>query len=798
MLHKIESLVSIGKFRSYQASGDVAFRKVNLFYGDNGSGKTTLTAILRSLTLNRPELLARRKSTNQTTPQSGQIISRNSAGNLLHTFNHSSGWTASYPDIEIFDIHFVNENIYSGFDFSEEHKKKLHQFVVGAQGVTIRQQIEQNKADKTASRQLQNGLEQQLVQQVGNNLNSSNVNSFLSIQLSEATGIDSKITSAEAALASANANSTIQTLQSLSQFGLVSLGLDFVSCKDDLSSTLQTIQSTTLQELFSNHCTDLQNNSVGMPENWLQTGLGYVAAKRMEDTVPVVCPFCKQQIGDLDIIQAYTLRFDTAFNSLIQRLQGYLTTLQNYGSDLRIDALENADQSNQGRITSWSPHLPSTLNAPSLGLGNDKNDLATRLRNLQQAIEQKLRNPTSAVGATDVQVVETSFSQLNSKIGGYNSQVTAYNSAIAVFRSSIQPVAQAQLDLESLKRTKKRFEHSIDSFCSQLLAEKQNLRTLEAAYQPLIQQQEAAATAFFNSYKTRVNHYLGTVFKTLFRIDNVVNVPPQGLATQSKIGYKLTIDGNDISFDTNQPNNAKDCLSEGDKSTIALAFFLSKLDIDQGLGNKVLVFDDPLSSFDSNRRTYTVQLIKDLVPRIDQAIVLSHNEFFLSALAKGVAPGDRKELRITENFTTKASTIEELDLSSLVQNDYFKHIVELEKFLQSPDVSKKEIVLGWLRNVLEAHLRFKFYRQLSSLPQNQQTLGRIIDSLITQGVTFRDDANRASIISKLKLLNGVSCRPHHGEPMPDFSTWTLNPASITATELAALITDALNLVDREL
>ena len=72
-----------------------------------------------------------------------------------------------------------------------------------------------------------------------------------------------------------------------------------------------------------------------------------------------------------------------------------------------------------------------------------------------------------------------------------------------------------------------------------------------------------------------------------------MHVPPRGMSTQSKMGYKLTIEGQDISFDRSQPNSVMDCLSEGDRSTIALAFFLSKLDIDPNANNKVLVFDDP-------------------------------------------------------------------------------------------------------------------------------------------------------------------------------------------------------------
>ncbi len=66
----------------------------------------------------------------------------------------------------------------------------------------------------------------------------------------------------------------------------------------------------------------------------------------------------------------------------------------------------------------------------------------------------------------------------------------------------------------------------------------------------------------------------------------------------------------------------------------------------------------------------------------------------------------------------------------MVENDYFKHIKELENFLQHPDLNKKEIVLGWLRNMFELHIRFKFYRQLSGLASNNQTFGVLITTLV--------------------------------------------------------------------
>jgi wobble nucleotide-excising tRNase len=803
MIQKIEKLISIGKFRNYQASGDVAFKKLTLFYGDNGGGKTTLTAIIRSLTQNKPELIRRRKSTNQTIAQTAQIIERNQSGDTYHTYNATTGWNSPLPDIEIFDIHFVNENIYSGFDFNDEHKKQLHQFVIGAVGVAIQQQIEQNKIAKAASRQIQATLVQQIIQQVGSNLTTELIPAFLTIPATQANNIDQLIATAEAALISANANSIIQTLQPLSQLSPIISGIDFPTLLTDLQTTSQAIQDTTLRTLFATHCQDLLDNNIDGPENWLKTGYAYLESKQenLTDESPayLLCPFCQQSLSNnIDIIKAYTIQFNDEFNSLVQRIQAHLISLQSFNLETAIQGLNNINQINSGRITSWSVHLPNTVTSPNFNIINDEGILRTEFQSLLTAVQLKLQNPSVAGTTTSASVFQSSLQTINANINNYNQSVTAYNGEITTFRTGIQTIAQAQLEVDRLKRIKKRFDAAVLPLCNQLITEKQTLRGLETDYTQLSQQQQAAATTFFTSYKNRINHYLGSVFKTLFRIDDVVHVPPQGRATHSKIGYKLTIDGQDISFDPSQQYSAKDCLSEGDKSTIALAFFLSKLDIDTGIANKILVFDDPLSSFDSNRRMYTVQIIKDLFPNIKQVIVLSHNEFFLYELSKGFAGGDKKTLRFTEDFIAKASVIEPLILESMVENDYFKHIKELENFLQHPDLNKKEIVLGWLRNVLESHIRFKFYRQLSGLTANNQTFGNLITTLISQGVVFRDNANHAAIISKLNLINGISCKPHHGEPIPDYTSLGANPNTMNVTELANFVIDTLDLIDNRL
>lgn len=800
MIHKIERIASIGKFRDYSATGQVNFQKLTTIFGDNGSGKTTLTSIFRSMSVNEPDIISKRVSTNHTIQQAAQIITRAKPNpDTHHTYNPNTGWSNIYPNIEILDIHFVNENIHSGFEFTDDHKKQLHQFVIGAQGVAILQQMEQNKIDKATSKQIQNGIEQQLIQQVGNNLSSALITSFLSLQQQDAINIADRITHAETALTNARANSVIQTLQILNEISEFQIDIDIETLKIDLQTSMETIQDLVLRKLFEDHCVELSENTFESPEKWLREGFNYFKEKqKSDDQISISCPFCQQEINDtVDIIKAYTLQFNEEFNSLLERIQIHMNNLESINITTKTQAIVTQCNLNAERINSWSQHLANTVQAPNTTVIQDENHIKTQFDSLLSLVSTKLQNPSEAVEIESVENFEATVQSIEENRTNYNQNIVEYNTEITALRANIQSVEHAQSEVERLRRIENRFLPTIFALCNQLITERQRLRTLETAYTQLSQQQQVAATTFFTIYRDQVNTYLDTVFHTDFRIDEVVNVPPQGRATQSKIDYKLTIDGVDISFDPNQPFCIKDCLSEGDKSTLALAFFLAKLNVDPNIQNKVIVFDDPISSLDTNRRTYTLGVLRTIYQNIRQLIVLSHNAYFLYELIKDIPQADKKSLRITEDFTNGSSNLEVCDLDELVQNDYFKHLDALDNFRRNPDHNMKDTVLGWLRNVLESHLRFKFHRDIR-LMGGQKTFGRLITFLDNQGVIFRDNANRANIISTLNLINSVSWMPHHGTPAPNFTTLGINPNTLTAPELDRLIQDTLNLIDNQI
>lgn len=796
MIHKFEKLASVGKFRDYQAAGQVSLNKLSLVYADNGSGKTTLTSVLRSLSINEPDILRKRISTNATLPQSVLIIRKDDLNaNHTHTLR-TTGWSTNYPDIEIFDIHFVNDNIYSGFSFTEDHKRQLHHFVIGAQGVAIKHQIEQTKNNRSNTRTRIDNLVTQIVQTVGHGFTNQGIQDFINIRAEEHGNIESRVQSANAALNAAQAGSLIRALSSLVTLTIGATPIDFNAINNDLQTSTSTIQDESLKSLFNNHTSELNSNGLTNSQDWLKNGYSYFQNKVTNSAQEIDCPFCKQEINaEMEIIKSFSLRFNDAFNKYTQRLQDHIRSLQQLNLDSLYERIETVKTSNEQTIQTWNIHLQHQ--APSLLALPDKQEVQQKLNALIQVLQAKIQNPTSPIDLTESNDLENFRTLIGESIRGYNEGVNSFNIQIDAFKNGIQTEATAKIALDNALIVRARFSPIIEGLLVQLNAERINATTLDTSYTALIAQERTAATTFFSTYKDRINHYLNNIFKTPFLIDNVAHVAPQGRATQSKLNYKLTVDGHDIAFDPSNNRNAKDCLSEGDKSTLALAFFLAKLDVDPDIANKVVVIDDPLSSFDSNRRAYTIKLITDMLPKVRQLIILSHNEFFLSEIYKNTNRAERKALRIVTDFITKNSKIEDLDLEKLVEHEYFKHIGELESFLASPDIAKKKYILGLTRNVIEAHLKFKFFRQLAGLPENQRTFGRIIDELVNQSVAFRD-TNTATIIAQLRLINGVSCEAHHGEGVPDYATLGLDPNTITVTELGNLVTDVLDLIDNKI
>lgn len=137
----------------------------------------------------------------------------------------------------------------------------------------------------------------------------------------------------------------------------------------------------------------------------------------------------------------------------------------------------------------------------------------------------------------------------------------------------------------------------------------------------------------FASFNQKVNQYL-QIFAPYLQIKNLTS-GYQGSSTDPAMKFGLYVSGNAL----NQKKDAvestfKYSLSEGDKSALALSFFLSKLNLDPELNQKIIVFDDPISSFDNRRKTVLLQELVALGKNAKQFFVLTHDRNLANDLVK--------------------------------------------------------------------------------------------------------------------------------------------------------------------
>lgn len=78
----------------------------------------------------------------------------------------------------------------------------------------------------------------------------------------------------------------------------------------------------------------------------------------------------------------------------------------------------------------------------------------------------------------------------------------------------------------------------------------------------------------------------------------------------------------------------KEGLSEGELQVLSLCFFFVFLDIQKDRGNKILIFDDPITSLDNSNLSCLVDLIAEEQENFSQTFIFTHHKTFFKFLRK--------------------------------------------------------------------------------------------------------------------------------------------------------------------
>jgi wobble nucleotide-excising tRNase len=309
--------------------------------------------------------------------------------------------------------------------------------------------------------------------------------------------------------------------------------------------------------------------------------------------------------------------------------------------------------------------------------------------------------------------------------------------------------------LTDLEAKKKRFEPDVVRGCNEY---KQVVNEKAALDQQKITAKESLdqhCLQILQTYESSINTYLDQ-FNAGFKITNSRYSYSGG--TPSSL-YQIEINNStvDLGDSRTQPGTPsfKTTLSSGDRSALALAFFLAALKQDADIGNKIVVLDDPFTSQDRFRRICTQQLIRQLAGTAKQVIVLSHDPHFLKLVWEGYPPANINVLQLCR--TGENTIIKEWDIEAETQSTYMKNYSTLLDFYRERNGTAINVVRS-IRPFLEGMLRSHFPGNFQPNEWLGDFIGKIRIAPITEGLSHAQ-----AELPEFEAINNYSKKYHHDQ-----------------------------------
>jgi wobble nucleotide-excising tRNase len=756
MLKKIISVKNVGRFRNSAMSGNPQLAKHTYIVGANGYGKTTLCSVLRSLKTGDASHVVGRKSLGAAGDPTIELLFDTGP------IRFDGSWTSSRPAIAIFDGVFVSENVHSGDVVDIEQRRNLYRVIVGDKGVKLAEQ----DAVLAARSRAMTGEISAAARAVQAHVPAS-MRFDVFIALPSAGDIDTQIAEKEKSAEAARRAGAINDRKALSEFALPDLPAKFAPI---LGTTIHGIAQDA-ERCLAEHIA--AHNMTEGGESWIAEGL-----KHADGT----CPFCGQGIDGSQLISAFRAVFSERYEALVLDINSLSTTVAEQFGDTALARLETVAVQNRSGAEFWAKYCDFDEASQRLPV-----ELETCVRELRAAalalINKKAGAPLESIKADlPFEKALAEYKQLKTTVSGVNTAIKTTNALIAAKKTATGAVdlKAAEAELVRLKAAKTRQTPAVAALCNdhaKLVADKDIIeKRKEKARKALDDHTETVV----KPYEGRINDFLDA-FNAGFSITETKHGYPGGVASSS---YQLLI--NNIPVDigdgktpVDQPS-FKNTLSSGDRTTLALAFFLAHLERNPATAETIVVFDDPFNSQDSFRRRQTVHEIMKAAQSCVQTIVLSHDATFLKQLWDKAPLAERVCVGITDHRSL-GSKISSMDLDKATQGRTATDIDNLQTYVTNGSGAVIDIVRK-MRVVLETFCRTTYPSSFNS----NDWLGDMVGKIRTGGGLHPAHA----LYDELDQINDYTSQYHHGENMEDAT-----PDQIDPTELSGFARRTLRIVN---
>ena len=705
MFKKIE-INNVGRFKSAKTEGSEQFFRKNTFiYGKNTFGKSTLTSIFKSLKDNKPDYIIGRKTIGAQ-KQVVKIIPEvtTPVGEYRYTTDENK-WSAESKDIIIFDNHFVRESVYTqNQQIGLEQQKTIEAFMLGLKGAEYNIKIAELTEQIAENTRIQISTSNEYFRN-RHLLGGLVFDTFLTI--TEIPDIDNEIEKNQRELDKVkNSELILSKLKSIKSLLENYKDFDTTSISEKLS-----VNSDLIANYFNTHIN--QEESKQSYINFLQTGSKMRVIGENE-----ICPFCTQEIATesaKEFLKTIDLIYNEKYGNLQKAIKGAENLFPNETFSSEIEKVK-MDLQQSGYI-----------------LELDFSDIDILFPICKKSVLDKKDDLASAFN-------DTPFLAISEKAKNH---INSIDADIIKFENPTDRKTEVEKILNELRANKERFS-SWKERCGKYQKAKKDNEVLGSKKSTLWDEYLKYANGLSSSMLTDINTILGacncdfTVQTFSFK------------GNQRQDLFVLGMNGNPISNNgSDNEMTIKNCLSDSDKWILALSLFLATAKNDSTVN--IVVMDDPVSSFDSDRKRIILTEIKRILASTNkQLILLTHEKGFYHLIhAENGAENSSVFLKISLN--TEGSDLVPCNPNEDPEfmSDYNCWIADMKNASSSQDLGFVKNAHACIRRVIEHVLKTKYPIEIT---KEINTVEAMLTKLEEKGGPYYVNSKRPEISAVLTNL----------------------------------------------
>ena len=485
------------------------------------------------------------------------------------------------------------------------------------------------------------------------------------------------------------------------------------------------------------------------------------------------CPFCQSENEEGNIgkiIKAYNDIFDVTYKKQLQVFETNKTTLIEELEEI-INAVKNYDLNSV--FVSLS-ELDQKYKIKDIYLVEEqkkyKKPTTSKISDLRKKIEN-LKKPSNEDIAEVYSKVKTEFDNLETFFNDIHTFIEEKNTLIRKFKSdntdekiqqriTVNNQKTEEIDLKTTFLNEKKIDKQ-----KQKEAKEKELATIQKEFDDLKTKYDKAKEDYekycseevFKKTLKKIEDYFDK-FKFSFKLQ--LKTEKTRNKTEFPFAFKiLDNEGNERDF--------KEGLSEGELQVLSLCFFFAFLDIQTNPENKILVFDDPITSLDNNNLSHLVDLIAEEHTKFSQTFIFTHHRTFFKFFRSKFNLEKKPNKKASEYYVFRNK--KDLGGSFICPNkvdDLRQKLKNLESHInkesQNGGISEERLIIEYgqcLRYEVESYIKNDL------LHINKPNFGNVIDCLVQN----KESKNDLSIddLKKLKdiysFCNWTVAHVSHGD-----------------------------------